>query len=243
MRFQLDLAVSTPKNLVEPDSNEDAWAVDIDRGCVAISDGASISYDSRTWARLLVERYVCDNSVNEVWVASAVNEYTVTANVEALPWYQQGAFEQGSFATLVGAELAPNGTDLEIVAVGDSLALHLRNGQMLAAFPFTEAEQFDADPMLLSTVHHANHFVGAPDFFKQHSAPTWEVREGDVLMLVTDAVGRWLLTAPAPDEPPRSQTLLAVADATEFEKLILRLRSEKLIKLDDSTMLRIQLLK
>lgn len=231
MQLRVDLVASVAKDPKRPDLNEDAYALGDVR--FALADGASESYDSGTWARLLAQAYVLDQGVGVPWVADRVRTYLDSSDFASLSWSKQAAFERGSFATLLGLELAPNGSDADVLAIGDSLAVHVRDGVILASFPFQHAEQFDARPRLLSTLATANDFVGESDFFTSNSI-RWSVRPGDQILLVTDAVGHWLLA-----RKEALTTLGVVSTNEEFGQLVADRRLDKTMRLDDSTLLRI----
>jgi hypothetical protein len=59
------------KQVAEPHLNEDAIACSNVKGVYAVSDGASESFASRQWARILVSRYVRRPVIDEVWLAQA----------------------------------------------------------------------------------------------------------------------------------------------------------------------------
>lgn len=237
MRFRVELVASVAKDPQRYEFNEDAWAVNDPLTCVALADGASESYDSQTWARLLVETYVRDQSVSAQWVADRVQAYLAATDYESLSWSRQAAFERGSFATLLGLELSPNGHDAEVLAIGDSLAVHVRDAAMLASYPFTEAEQFDSRPLLLSTISAANTFVGESEFFKKNSSNTWAIQPGDYIYLVTDAVGHWLLREHQTDSA--LSVLAGIGKVEEFEALVQTMRQQRRMRLDDSTVVRV----
>lgn len=225
------MAATVAKDPQRQDLNEDAFALGDVR--LALSDGASESYDSRTWARLLTQAYALDEALSAQWVAERVKAYLESSDFSSLSWSKQAAFERGSFATLLGLELAPNGCEAELIAIGDSLAVHVRDGRKLASFPFQHADEFDARPRLLSTLATANDFVGEPEFFSTNSV-TWKLQPGDQILLVTDAVGHWLLA--------HEEALTIVAELSsgeEFEQLVVSRRVDKTMRLDDSTILRV----
>ncbi len=237
MRFRVDLAASVSKDITCPTLNEDAWAHNEELTCIALSDGASESFDSKTWANLLVNRYARDHAMTPDWVGEALQTYSSAFKFEELTWSAQRAFDRGSFATLLGLAIGHNETDLEVLCIGDSLALHVRAGIVLASFPFDRAEQFDARPTLLSTKGHANSLWASSEFFLQASR-TWAVEPGDVIYAVTDAVGHWVLSNLTDDKNTPGMLDAAKSEA-DFTTLVEELRGTRGIRLDDSTVLRL----
>lgn len=237
MKLRVDLAVTVPKDIEHQELNEDAWAVDETVSKVALSDGASESYDSRTWATLLVKAYAADSAFSNEWLGKVLADYSSMINYESLSWSKQAAFDRGSFATLLGLELAPNG-DVEVLALGDSVAFHLRGDQLLSSFPYTLPEQFDARPLLLSTLAANNSFVGEAGFFGRNTSLSWGVEVGDVILLATDAVSQWALLEREPSLEAL-RFMCAVESAEDFELKVLSLRQEKRMRIDDSTLIRL----
>lgn len=238
MKLRLDLAASIPKDPEQADLNEDNWAASLDLTCFAVSDGASESYDSKRWSEMLVQKYVSNPDFLPDWVHEAVTHYNNKVDFSNLSWSQQMAFDRGSYATLLTLQLAENGAEVEILAVGDSLAIHCRAGEVLMSYPFNSPEQFDERPQLLSTLSGGNDFLAEANLFHKRTCKTWHICEGDVLYLLTDAVGQWVLRALS--LPLSSVEELAKIDSVEsFLELVLRCRSEGTMKLDDSTMLRL----
>lgn len=238
MKLRLDFAASVPKDLEQADLNEDNWAASPDMTCFAVSDGASESYDSKRWSEMLVEKYASNLAFSPDWVRQAVAEYNSGVDFSNLSWSQQMAFERGSYATLLTLQLAENGTEVEILAVGDSLAIHCRDHAILMSYPFTLPEQFDERPQLLSTLSGGNDFLAESNLFHKRTCKTWHVLDGDVIYLMTDAVGQWVLRSLS--SVPSSVEVLSDIDSFDaFVELVHRCRGEGHMKLDDSTMLRL----
>lgn len=231
MRLRVELAASVSKDPKRQDFNEDAFA--LGKTCFALADGASESYDSRKWAQLLTAAYVLDQDVGVPWVACRVRDYVESSDFDSLSWSRQAAFERGSFSTLLGLKWATTGSHVEVLAVGDSLAVHVRDSQLLTSFPFQQATQFDARPRLLSTLPEANGFVEEADFVPSSNVD-WTVQPGDQILLVTDAVGHWLLA-----HDGALDALVAASTSEDFERLIVARRLDKSMRLDDSTVLRL----
>src|SRR5690242_19769978 len=96
---------SFPKTQDYPDANEDCFVITDDQLCIALCDGASESFDSKTWARSLADRFVANPLVDTNWVQEAVDSYRSQYDWNALSWSKQAAFDRGSFATLLGVEV------------------------------------------------------------------------------------------------------------------------------------------
>ncbi|KAF0142282.1 MAG: hypothetical protein FD153_630 [Rhodospirillaceae bacterium] len=154
-----------PKLALEPELMEDAADARHYRGLYAVSDGASESYSSAAWARTLVTRFVNTPGVAAAWMAAATKEYNSRFNREAMSWSAQAAFDRGSFATLLGVQIF--GDRARVLGIGDSLAVLVSDGRLAASFPYKDAEQFKAHPVLLSTVPEKNAALLAPGIIKR----------------------------------------------------------------------------
>ena len=110
------------KQVSEPRLNEDALACANARGVFAVSDGASESFDSGRWARILVARYVRRPVIDEAWLARAIRTYSAAFERAAMSWSAQASFDRGSFATLLGLRLSRSSAS--ILGIGDTLAVH-----------------------------------------------------------------------------------------------------------------------
>src|SRR5215831_6107800 len=143
---------SVPKYAQDSGFIEDAIGARPLRGIYAVSDGASESFDSATWARLLVRRFVDAPDVNHGWLDKTVACYNRQFDRETMSWSAQAAFDRGSFATLTGVVLRSGGTLATILGVGDSIALLADGHTLVKSFPYDRPEQFKQRPILLSTV-------------------------------------------------------------------------------------------
>jgi len=235
--LRVEFHASVPKELEQPDLNEDALALDEVAGRFAISDGASTAYDSRIWAQMLTARFLQCPAVNHEWVTGLIREYRACYDFDQLSWIQQSGIEQGAFATLLAAEFQPERVELELLSVGDSLAALVENGNVLKTFPYRHSEQFEADPTLLSTRSDANEFITASQFYGQHST-TWPLRNNSVVLLMTDALGKWVLESLVQNSSTLRQ-LLTIGSEEEFKQLVITLRETKQIKVDDTTLVRL----
>src|SRR5215469_16029789 len=96
------LAFTVPK--IDGQRNEDSYCRS-HKGIWALSDGASISFDSASWSQILVRRYCREPHFSEDWLAHAISQFSALYNRDELPWMKQAAFDKGSFASFLGVQL------------------------------------------------------------------------------------------------------------------------------------------
>lgn len=233
----IEFCATVPKEPEHPELNEDCVATDERGGRFALSDGASESYDSKRWAQLLTMRYLETPDLTFDWVKGAVRAYSQGVDFDSLSWAQQAAFDRGSFATLLTLSANVQTFELDVLSIGDCLAVHCVEGQICASFPFINSGEFQARPRLLSTRIEANAFVDHPDFHRR-SRVAWPCIPGARVLLMTDALGQALLYD-IESGGDMLLTLLGIAEQQEFEQFVLSLRAAKSIRLDDTTLVRL----
>jgi hypothetical protein len=211
---------------------EDAVAARPLRGIYAISDGASESYDSATWAKLLVRLFVERPNVDPAWLDRAVAVYNHQFDREAMSWSAQAAFDRGSYATLTGVLVGPNGR-AKVIGIGDSAAILASGDNLVRSFPYDRPEQFRRRPLLLSTIAERNGrvFARPPSSFICH----WNFRSlpDPAILLMTDAMAAWMLAEP----PWRLPRLLKLRTRRQFSALVESERRSRHMNRDDTTLL------
>ncbi|MBQ1104479.1 hypothetical protein [Streptomyces sp. 404i] len=137
-----------------------------------------------------------------------------------LKWYEHTKLAEGAFATLLAVRVDPDaepradadaagddepspGWRWRVAALGDSCLFHLRDDRLLTAFPVEAADDFGTVPDLFGSRNHdAALLAGRTRFLEGDCLP------GDRLVLATDALAAWYLSAPDP--------LAAVRELLEF---------------------------
>jgi hypothetical protein len=227
---------SCPKNPGGDDINEDRWAIDEASGTLALCDGASESFDSAVWAQILAEKFISDPAVTSDWIASSLSNYVGRHDFSCMSWSQQASYERGSFSTLLGIQHIPGNKTVEVLAVGDSLALLIIEDLIVTSWPYTDPERFQDRPTLFATLPEHNAFVSGPSFWTKYG------RHFDLsgmrnahLICVTDALGEWVLRHAF--EGAAVSRLLSLASEEELVALVLEERSAGRMRTDDSTLL------
>ncbi len=228
-----------PKDSWFPDANEDAFVLATDIGRVAVSDGASESFDSKTWAHLLTTHFVQHPGLSTSWLSDAVADYLAQFDLAQMSWSKQAAFDRGSFATLLGIEEFISHGTVDVLSVGDSLAVLLDGDDFIDSFPYVRAEEFQQRPELFCTNAALNTFFFSPDFFSRHHK-TWCIkdRSSPVILCMTDALGEWALRH-AQEGRPVWQMLAGIEDVLSLETLVIQERLTRSMRIDDTTLVRL----
>ncbi|HEY1797186.1 MAG TPA: hypothetical protein VGG57_13835 [Stellaceae bacterium] len=223
---------SAPK--ADGQTNEDAWQFS-HKGVAALSDGASISFDSASWARILVRQYARDPCFDDAWLAAALQEFAALHDRESLSWVQQGAFDRGSFASLLGVRRW--GARVEVLAIGDSIAVLCDADRVAATFPYESPEQFDQRPLLLSTNPTQNAFLAERDA-KRDFTVAWDIGllADPSVLCVSDALGHWIISH-RNDEPSPIAGLRDLKTRRAFARFVAHERAAGDLRRDDTTML------
>lgn len=221
---------STPKRDDTP--NEDRWLVSNDGLVGAVSDGASVSYEPAAWAEILVDRFIKDQAIGPEWIDAAVSNYRSGRDRDAMEWMAQAAFDRGSFATLLGIVI--EGTRAEVSVFGDSLLVLIDGDEVVRTIPYQISEEFDQSPRLLSTSVVENRAVKELDLpIASHELDLSATYYAPTLLLMTDAIGRWLLEEP---EATRVGALLEIRDREVFRAFVIGEREAGRMRKDDSTL-------
>ena len=239
-----------PKAGSSEEDYEDAIA--IGPRAVAIADGATESSFARAWARALTEGFACDPlssrpDLTELLdrVGPLQQQWHAGIAWDRLPWFAEDKARSGAFAALLTLRFEEPDTKEEAagsaperrwhaLAVGDTCLFQIRADALYLAFPLAESAAFDSTPLLVSSnptrnLHVWDHAQLLDGVFK----------EGDMLLLMTDALAKWFLCEAEIGNKPW-QTLSGLTDQAEFGELTAALRAAHRLKNDDTSLIRIQ---
>ena len=231
---RLPLAFSVPKG--NDLRNEDSFHRTA-KGVYALSDGASVSFDSASWSRILVRRYTRDPEFTREWLAAAMAEFQKLYDRESLTWVQQASFDRGSFASLLGVRVVDGGRLIQVLSIGDSLAVLCDGDSIKATFRLARASDFERSPQLLCTNPAQNVFLDDVDIGYDLVAD-WTFRglEQPALLCMTDALGHWLLSQRDRNSSP-IRVLRKLRTAKAFARFVQEERAAGRMKRDDTTLI------
>lgn len=235
----VSFAGQVPKSPAFREDIEDAMSLAPLQGRIAVSDGASESFDSQSWARVLTSRFIVDSELSADWISTAVRTYTETVEPDSLSYFKRAAFDRGSFATLLGVEYQPTANVLNVFAVGDSLAALIDGRELIETFAYTRSSQFEQRPELFSTSAQQNSDF-TTDRLSTAYLKKWQLDslQSATVLCMTDALGQWALRQCELGTPPWDE-LIGITDERQFEALILRERDGRAMRVDDVTLVRL----
>lgn len=177
-----------------------------------------------------------------------------------LAWYERPGLERGAYATLLTVALDPPvhrtqvGDELMTVAdavaasgsrgwrwhaaaLGDSCLFHVRDEQLLHAFPIEDSSAFGTNPPLAAS-RNADESVLARHI---EVAQGW-CESGDQLYLATDALAAWFLQAVETGASPWAVLRdFAAADHKAFETFVAEQRAAGSLRNDDVALVHIDI--
>jgi serine/threonine protein phosphatase PrpC len=199
----------------------------------AVADGATETSFSGLWAKNLVDAFVEENvRVFDHESIKALSlkwreEIAQLTQERPLPWYAQEKLERGAFSSFMGLHIKANGY-WEAVWVGDSCLFQLRPPRYHKSYPYTEAEEFNNHPALISTNAVDNSKIST-------SRVRGKWKEGDCFFLMTDALAHYFLS----DKNLKAKLFPHALSQEMFEEIIQTARAAKLCRNDDVTLLKV----
>jgi hypothetical protein len=191
-----------PKDTQHPAEYEDAYCLGVN-GTVAIADGVSQGIFCRHWADLLTRAAAAeppDVSTPEAltaWLESSRAAWRGSIDLNSLTWSQRMKLQQvgGAYSTLLWASVEPLPAEeaetparfrVASSAVGDCSLFIVRGGELLRKFPLANVADFEADPVTIGSVFRNKD--GGLEFQSSEEI----CQEGDLVVLCTDALGKWI---------------------------------------------------
>lgn len=213
----------------------------------AIADGATQSSFSQLWANLLVSDPIIrifTPSINKTGLLIS-NSYTKwNSEIEKieLPWFAKEKASKGAFSSFLWMSInfydQNKYANLTAIGIGDCELLIVRDNKVINAFPIESSNEFNSCPVLISSKIEKNYDL-KPKFLRTKLFP------GDDIILASDALAKYLLSEFETGTNPLITlypSVFAEADQkARFQKWIECKRRERLLKNDDSTMIRIEI--
>jgi hypothetical protein len=237
-------SLTFPKEPDYPDANDDFFFWTTEGIACAMSDGASESFDSRTWGRLLCQVFtqtfsqaptpaLNDATIRSI-LAQARKMFLAVVAQRKLSWSQQAAFDRGNFASILG--LVDAGPEVLILGIGDTVALWRDPKGRVQSHVLQTPDEFKKHPVLLSSDARGDSVV----FERERSR--WSIRrlaKSDVLsqriFLMTDALGCYALELALGGEWQQCETAFQLPE-DDFRYWVTQSRLQGKMRKDDTTL-------
>lgn len=220
-----------------PETNEDKWLIPDDSDApIVLCDGASESYNSNLWAKILANGLGRHDDFGLAWLNDRIAEYDAQIDPAKLSWSKQLAYERGSFATFLSVQVKDD--KCLVNAIGDSEMFIIGDGWITESYPYNGADEFLAHPTLLSTKKRDNGSLQDKLGERPYSA-VFTLAGASHIIMATDALAHWI-TKRRDAEDREAVRFLLNTDEADFEKFVEKERKNGL-RLDDTTMIRIVL--
>ena len=191
-------AFCCPKSGNSAEEYEDAWAQRQTRTPagirVAVVDGATESSFAKLWAALLAQSYVRSELAGAEFFARlqpARRLWRQRLAGRPLPWFASEKAEQGAFAAFLGVQIDAHNNRWTALAVGDCCLMQVddvgKGMRAVETFPLQRSSQFTMSPYLIGSRSDGESLNERIQISKG------SLRDGDMLLLATDAVAAWLL--------------------------------------------------
>lgn len=228
---------SVAKHLDSPEDNEDAFNVVADRDRIVVCDGASESFDAKSWAKLLAAK-LSEEEIGLASVTSCIEAFEALHDPSSMGWAKSGAYGRGSFATALIAQDVPSDLLVHLTCAGDSAAFLTDGATILEGLPYSNSADFEQRPVLLSTLSAYNTWLARDGTQSGATTAKWTYAERRPLFLLcmTDALAAWLLRTVEERDPTGLERLMSIRSEEELALLVEGERTSRMMRRDDSTL-------
>ena len=240
--MKIETKFSLPKRGEEAKTDQDAIAISTNERIFAIADGVSEAPHSRIWADKVVNKFIENPFVSDLneqklkdWLEDIRKDWSseieqhqsheMTEKAKAL--HMEMSREQGGSTTFLGMitqEMKKKYQKLQLFGIGDTNMFLIRNKKIKYSFPIISVESFTDRTKGLSSIDNAPQEI--PEL-KEVNA-----KKGDIVILATDALAKWILEYYNLGQRPWSKILKNKNDIANF---IDKLRYTNKIDDDDTT--------
>lgn len=237
-----------PKDLARRHEWEDGASLSTEAGHFAVADGASEAFDAREWALALTTAHRQSppeqNATSQEWSkwfsarAAEFDARNSPANLDADEdaWLYSGHGARAPYATFLGVRLVWL-TSGQLVyqahAVGDACLFHVRGHQLVSSWPLRDIAEFGTHPALV---------CGSPSgpAVREQDILTasQELFRGDVLLLGSDAISKWMIQFRA---SRRTWRFVKSIQRHGFQEFVTGSRQRGQLDPDDVTLTRIRI--
>jgi hypothetical protein len=209
---------------------QDKYAINSSNKTFALSDGTTQSFNSEIWSEIISKEFVNNPTFNSIELIKlfkqGVEKYKgakfVFSSNPAKASLEKAKQSKGGTATFIGMQFLNN--KIELISCGDTNLFLLSNENKLTTFPFSDVDILDSNNHFINTEQLLQNKIDE-SFFKQISL---EFKNGDKIILATDALSRLILS-----KPLILEELFLITDFTLLHDFCLKYWEGKELQEDD----------
>ena len=241
MKWDLLYHYTFPKSGNTSLENEDFYKISFKNNIIVLSDGASESIFAGEWAKELCTYFSSDKKIDISIIDKLGNDFQSKLSKNNKSWYLKNKVQNiGAAASLLQIKIKSGifKSFLKLEAVGDSCALLFRsNGKLEWSFPITKSEDFNNKPDLVYSI------AGVMEQRKiEIKNKIFPMHKHYLLLIASDALAATLLKFSENHIFP-TDVIYSIKTEELYKTWIQKLRSDGLLKNDDTTLIAIKISK
>lgn len=225
---------------------QDASDVNEEIGRYAVADGATLSFFPKEWAELLVDRFCNKKEIDlslevenwEDWIQPIQKEWlkSVSKTVQesrAFMLVDRLSRLESALSTFIGIEFYRDEGEWKALIIGDSCLFH-RSGSKSESYPLQKLEDFPHRPNSFASFPKDNPVGDQPEVISGKVCP------GDIFILATDALSKWIIQHEEDDNFNNIlERLKNIENDEQFEQFVHQARNEEVRLVNDDVTLMI----
>lgn len=204
LEVKLQIKEALPKIKESPSDCQDAVAANPQNGRFAVADGVTRSFFPAEWSKLLVEQFCFDTSdanltllktknwqswltpIQDKWSTSIQEKVSKKTGMASIHLKNSLLSNEPAASTFTGIQIKSNGQgnfEWQGMVIGDSCLFHFK-GNKITSYLMKSSLDFNYDPEYFSSV--------PPGKNHQPTFVSGTFESGDVILLTTDAMAKWI---------------------------------------------------
>lgn len=204
LELRLEFNETLPKMNDAPSDCQDALSVNSETGRYAVADGVTRSFFPAEWSRLLVEQFCHDTSkhnldlfktknwqewlppIQDKWSALIHEKVSKKTGMDSIHLKNSIIARDPAASTFVGLQVDTYSTNpsWRAMIIGDSCLFYFKNNGELNSYLVKNSSDFNYHPQYFSSIPSSR--KDEPSFLNGN------LEVGDVFVLTTDALAKWL---------------------------------------------------
>lgn len=248
LELRLEFNETLPKMNDAPSDCQDALSVNSETGRYAVADGVTRSFFPAEWAQLLVKQFCHDTSkpnldlfktknwqdwlppIQDRWSALIHEKVSKKTGIDSIHLKNSIIARDPAASTFVGLQVDTYSTNpsWQAMIIGDSCLFYFKNNGELNSYLIKNSSDFNYHPQYFSSIPSSR--KDGPLFLNEN------LEVGDVFVLTTDALAKWLFIQRERNGTNWNktlQTLMSLKSRQELFAFVSNARNNKEFPMED----------